>query len=256
MSETPNAPRGKRDDGPGPRRGSVPEQEVLVNETALSSAGELEPDVEQIHRPIFREPADPEEGREPAPWWLWAVAAFALFWGGWYLGRHGGTFGDDPHVAFRQTTEYVRDEAAGQEAEAITDPIAAGQAIYARQCQSCHQASGTGVPGAFPPLVGSEWVTGSPETVARILLNGLQGPITVAGETYNGAMPPWRDALSDAEIAAVGTYIRQWEANRASPISPELVAQLRTATADRSSVPWTADELRQAESLPPATKEP
>ena len=214
--------------------------------------GELESDVERIHRPIFREPADPEEGREPAPWWLWITAALSLFWGGWYVGEHGGSFGLATHVAFGDPTEFVAEESEEQRLAALADPVAAGQGIYARQCQACHQADGQGMAGAFPPLLDSEWVTGSPETLARILLNGMQGPITVQGQTYNGLMPAWRDALSDAEIAAVATFIRQWETNEAPPVDPGLVAELRAATADRGAVPWTADELLSVEDLAPA----
>ncbi|MGE0158662.1 MAG: cytochrome c [Gemmatimonadales bacterium] len=207
--------------------------------------GTIEPDVERIHRPIFREPPDPEEGREPAPWWLWIASAIVLFWGGWYLGRYGGTFGTATHVAFGEPSELAREEAAEAEAAALADPVAAGENIYARQCQPCHQTTGDGMPGAFPPLRGSEWVTGEPEIVARILLGGLQGPISVAGRTFDGVMPAWRDVLSDAEIAAVATYIRQWTPNDAPPVDPAIVAGVREETAERGATPWSVDELRE-----------
>lgn len=222
-------------------------------ETPAPEEGELEPDVERIHRPLYREPADPEEGREPVPWWLWATGALALFWGGWYLGYHGGSFGDATHAAFRNTTEFVREEAREQQAEAIEDPVEAGQRIYVSRCQACHQADGMGTPGVFPPLIGAEWVTESPETLVRIVLNGLQGPITVSGDTYNGLMPGWGDVLSDPEVAAVATFVRQWDANDASAVSPELSAALREASADRGGAPWTVEELMQAEEVIPDT---
>jgi mono/diheme cytochrome c family protein len=142
------------------------------------------------------------------------------------------------------------EQKAREEDDAVrTDPVCAGQMLYERRCQTCHQASGQGVPGVFPPLIGSEWETGQPETPVRIVLNGLQGPIEVAGSTYNGFMPAWRDQLSDSEIAAVVTFIRQWNTNDAGPVPPELVAQLRAATAARPG-PWTAEELRVLESGP------
>ncbi len=209
--------------------------------------GALEQDVERIHRAILREPPDPDEGREPAPWWLWIASAVALFWGGWYLGEHGGTFGPATHVAFSEPAADVASGAADAASEALSDPVAAGERLYARQCQACHQATGEGMPGTFPPLRGSEWVTGSPETVARILLGGLQGPITVAGQTFDGVMPAWRDMLSDAEIAAVATYVRQWAPNSAPPVDPQIVAALRAESAERGPTPWTADELRTVE---------
>jgi mono/diheme cytochrome c family protein len=133
-----------------------------------------------------------------------------------------------------------------QSAAAIADPIAAGERIYANNCASCHQASGQGIPGAFPPVVPSEWVTGAPETLTRILLHGLQGPIEVAGQVYNGAMPAWKDLLKDEEIAAVATYLRQLGANSAPAVSVEEVSTLRARHSDRTTM-WTADELMQVE---------
>jgi mono/diheme cytochrome c family protein len=213
-----------------------------TSQTPDEPPSDLEPDVERLHRPIAREPRDPLEGREPAPWWLWAVAVLAIFWGGWYLGRFGDSFGTATHVALAR-----RDvTASGGAATAVIDPVQAGRQIFAQRCQPCHQPDGKGLPGTFPPLVGSEWVTGPPETVVRILLNGLQGPVQVAGQTYNGAMPAWRDQLSNPEIAAAATYIRQWKPNSAPPVDSTLVAKIRSATAQRGR-PWTAEELRAAQ---------
>lgn len=206
--------------------------------------GDLEPDVERLHRAIAREPRDPQEGREPTPWWLWAGAVVAIFWGGWYLGRYGGTFDTATHVALGSREPAVASEAAQKQVTAAVDPAQAGRQIFLARCQACHQADGKGLPGVFPPLVGSEWVTGSPETVVHILLDGLQGPIQVAGQTFNGLMPAWRGQLSDQEIAGVATYIRQWKPNAASPVDSALVAARRAATAQRSQ-PWTAEELRR-----------
>jgi mono/diheme cytochrome c family protein len=206
---------------------------------------DLQPDVERLHRAVRREPRDPVEGREPAPWFFVAAVALALFWGGWYLGRYGGEFGTATHVAFAARQPGIAASASAQAAAAIDDPVAAGRRVYEKQCTACHQATGRGVPGAFPPVVGSEWVTGAPETVARILLFGLQGPVQVAGATYNGAMPAWKDVLKDGEIAAVATYLRQWAPNAAPAVTAEQVAALRAAHADRSAA-WTAAELERA----------
>jgi mono/diheme cytochrome c family protein len=216
-----------------------------VGDGGVPEAGgvDLQPDVERIHRAIRREPRDPVEGREPAPWFFTAAVALALFWGGWYLGRYGGEFDTTTHVAFATRQPGIAAAAAGQAAAAVSDPVAAGKAVYEKNCQVCHQAAGQGVPGAFPPLVGSEWVTGSPETLVRIVLHGLQGPIEVAGATYNGAMPAWQDVLRDEDIAAVATYIRQLEANEAPAVPPTDVTTQRQADAARTT-PWTAAELR------------
>jgi mono/diheme cytochrome c family protein len=230
----------------GPTVGSAGAQRA---EAALQA--DFDPDVERLHRPLYREPREPLEGREPAPWWLWAAIAAALFWGGWYLGRHGGTFSTATQLEF----PFGAGSGAAQAKPPptpIADPVAAGQNIYAQRCQACHQADGRGKPNLFPPLIDSEWVVGPEETAIRILLNGMQGPVEVAGSTFQGVMPPWRDQLSDAEIAAVITFIRQWEANDAGPVAAEKVAGLRPEGVSREK-PWTAEELKALEGAAPST---
>lgn len=137
---------------------------------------------------------------------------------------------------------------AAREAAAHAAPRAAqppnGRQIFSTTCASCHQASGEGVEGTYPPLAGSEWATGGEERVVRILLHGLSGPVEVAGETYSGAMPPWGGTLNDAQIAAVTTYVRSSWGNKAPAIAPATVARVRAATAARKT-PWTAAELAQ-----------
>jgi mono/diheme cytochrome c family protein len=208
--------------------------------------GPVEPDVEQLHRAIFRESRDPHEGREPVPWWMWTASVLAIFWGGWYLGRYGGTFDARAHTGFPGPGVPAAGAAASQARAATADPIRAGQGVYTKSCQACHQADGTGLTGAFPPLRGSEWETGAPEQMIRIIMDGLQGPVTVAGKTFSGVMPAWRDQLSNAEIAAVATYVRQWKPNNAPPVDTTLVVQVRAATAGHAGKPWTAGELQGA----------
>ena len=75
------------------------------------------------------------------------------------------------------------------------------------------------------------------------MLDGIQGPITVKGMGFNGAMPPWRELLKDEEIAAVLTYVRgnqNW-GNSAPPVTPEQVKAIRDKVAARTA--WLPDEL-------------
>lgn len=206
---------------------------------------DLASDVERIHRPLMREPREPEEGREAAPWWVVTTVVLALFWGGFYLGRFGGDFRLGVHQAFPAPDLQVAREVRESELQAELDPIAHGESIYDRLCRSCHQPDGRGVPGAFPPLVGSEWVTGDPRLLVNIVLHGLMGPIEVAGSTFDGAMPAWGAQLDDEEVAAVASFVRQWQANEAPPIEEALVRELRAAHADRAQ-PWTGEALRAA----------
>jgi mono/diheme cytochrome c family protein len=125
---------------------------------------------------------------------------------------------------------------------AAREQLPDGKQVYATTCAACHQATGEGVAGVFPPLVGSEWVPGDEGKLARIILHGITGPIEVAGETYNGMMPPWGGTMKDADIAAVITYVRSAWGNKASPITAAKVASIRAANASRTT-PWTAAEL-------------
>ena len=113
---------------------------------------------------------------------------------------------------------------------------------YATVCAACHQATGLGVEGAFPPLAGSEWVTGRPDVPIAIVLHGLQGPITVKGKAYNSAMMAWANVLSDEDIAATLTYARSQWGNRAAPVTVAQVRAVRARTASRTT-PWTVAEL-------------
>jgi mono/diheme cytochrome c family protein len=118
-----------------------------------------------------------------------------------------------------------------------------GAAIYAR-CATCHQPTGLGTPGTFPPLAGSEIANGPAEIPIRILLKGLQGPVTVHGVTYNGVMPQYGVGIemSDIEVATVLTWVRTQWGNAASAVTPEQVATERAATKDKVGA-WTAEEL-------------
>ena len=220
-----------------------------------AAGGGLQSDVERLHRAALREQRDPLEGSERMPWWFVATIVLALFWGGWYLGRYGGEFSTATHIALRGGRQAgIAEAAAGAMAAAVANPVQQGERLYLNNCQGCHQQNGRGVPGAFPPLVGSEWVTGRPETLVRILLFGLRGPVPVSGTTYDGAMPPWKDVLKDEEIAAVATYLRQWSPNAAPAIGTAEVAALRAAHATRAEA-WTVAELRAAEGPRPSPGE-
>ncbi len=121
--------------------------------------------------------------------------------------------------------------------------MAAGQEGYAI-CQTCHQADGQGLPGTYPPLSGSEYVSGPAEKVIAIVLHGLNGPITVKGQTYDNVMAPW-GALPDDQIAATITYVRNSFGNKASAVTAADVAAVRAATASRTTA-WTIAELDAA----------
>ena len=94
-----------------------------------------------------------------------------------------------------------------------------GAKVYQTNCSSCHQATGAGIEGTFPPLAGNAVVTGDPAKLIHIVKYGLTGKIDVAGHSYNGMMPDWAKTISDADTAAALTYIRSSWGNKASAIS-------------------------------------
>ena len=190
-------------------------------------------DIFRIHQGLLeRERAEPQDGFEPTPWWVWAASVVVIFAMGFYLGRYGGSFTADPHELYR---------AAGPAGAAPTIPAASGEMVYSAICTPCHQEGGVGLEGRYPPLAGSEWVHKGASVPVRIVLNGLAGPISVKGKTIQSEMPAIGLQLSDAEIAAVLTYVRSAWGNQAGAVDEALVKRLRAETAGRGA--WTAEAL-------------
>ena len=102
-----------------------------------------------------------------------------------------------------------------------------GKLVYDRYCATCHQGNGKGDENRFPPLLGSEWVTGDKERLIKVVLEGLQGPIQVSGKTYNNLMPGF-GYLSDQQLSVILTYVRDRFGSGADPISEEDVKQFRS----------------------------
>ena len=125
--------------------------------------------------------------------------------------------------------------------KASDEQMKRGAAVYARTCIACHQPTGLGLPPVFPPLANAPIVAGNPELPVKFILQGLMGPITVNGMTYNSMMPPVA-GVSDADIADVLTYVRQSFGNKANAVTADQVKAIRAATAGRTTM-WTTAEL-------------
>jgi len=113
---------------------------------------------------------------------------------------------EDAPAAQAQAPEPAADEVAAQ---APADPSfdrALGTQVFAANCAACHQLSGAGLPGVFPPLAGHAAdlyrADGGRDYLISVMLYGLQGQIAVSGTNYNGLMPAWAH-LGDEQIAAV-----------------------------------------------------
>lgn len=151
------------------------------------------------------------------------------------------------HLNGRAVQEAAPETIATTLTGADRDLFIAGQEIYNREgyCGTCHQPDGNGLSASgFPPLAGTRWVLEDEERLIKLTLHGLMGPIEVLGQQYPGQVPmtPFEGLLSDEEVAAVLTYVRNAFGNDASPISPEQVEAVRAATADKTGF-YTPEEL-------------
>ncbi len=187
----------------------------------------------EIHTQQERENPEPEEGENPMPWFGILLTASLLGFGIVYIARttldNPPTWGDNRTVADLQGP-----------APAAADAAVDGAAVFTARCAACHQGTGMGLPGVFPPLAGSEWVTGKEHTLAAIVLHGINGKLTVKGNTYNGAMPAFKDQLQDAEVAALLTHLRSNWGNQAPAVTTETVAQTRQDTSGQAE-PYDGD---------------
>ena len=117
-----------------------------------------------------------------------------------------------------------------------------GAVTFAANCASCHGGDGSGMSGVFPPLNGSSIVMGDAQVLAKIVLHGLQGPISVGGTHYNGFMPAFENTLGDAQIAAAISYARSMPNNGAGAVAADVVRNTRQQTASHAQA-WSTNEL-------------
>lgn len=132
---------------------------------------------------------------------------------------------------------------------AVKEHYIAGKSLYESVCAGCHGINGEGIFRIAPPLVNSEWVTGSKDRLILLVLNGMKGPVIVNGKLYKEpevqeVMPGFKDnpELTDKKLANILTYIRNAWNNEADPVTPSTVKDLREKSIDRRE-PYTAKEL-------------
>lgn len=186
-----------------------------------------------------RENADPDEGVRPLPWFLVMFLGAMAMWGAFYI--YSTPSGVNSAYGDQRTVATLRPPLQVAGAVAKVD----GKQIFGTKCAACHQATGQGVAGVFPPLAASEWVLGDEKVLSHILLHGINGEIEVKGVSYKGAMPAWK-AMSDEELAAVMSYIRSDWGNKAPPISADIVKAQREATKARTEPYKGGQELKAA----------
>ncbi|MSP54622.1 MAG: c-type cytochrome [Myxococcales bacterium] len=101
-----------------------------------------------------------------------------------------------------------------------------GKEVYDSKCAACHQATGLGLAGTFPPLAGDPVANGDVTEHITIILKGLSGK-EINGVSYAVPMQAWASLLNDQEVASVVTYERASWGNSGGPAEPAQVAALR-----------------------------
>jgi mono/diheme cytochrome c family protein len=206
------------------------------NHSHLEQSGASDESLQQVHARLQAQKPEKKEGNPRFPLVLLGIMCAAIFFGSIYLAHYSSRF--DPLI-YNENQKPVKQAAGGP----VITPAMLGKRVFTANCVTCHQATGTGVPGVYPPLAGSEWVVDPQHEkhIIAIVLHGLNGPITVKGNTYNNAMTPFGGILRDDQIANVLTYIRSEWGNNAPAITAEQVAAVRAQLGARG--PFTVQEL-------------
>jgi mono/diheme cytochrome c family protein len=180
---------------------------------------------------------EPVAERWTVPIWLIVVFGLLFYWGQVFLAENAGGFSRDVYSPYHSDEQVAMANPQDPEAKRRAE----GLRIFTATCSACHQASGLGVSGQFPPLSGSEWVQApGANRIAHIVLYGVTGPITVKGQQFNNTMLAWGGTYNDDQIAAVLTYIRsQWD-NKAPPVTADVV---KAARAENHNGYESSDEL-------------
>jgi mono/diheme cytochrome c family protein len=202
-------------------------------------------DLDRMHAAVKREKQDLQAKNDPAPMIVIFLGILVAVIAGSQLGANTGSYD------FETSNPYAFQAGAdprpgGGGAGAALDPFQTamkkGANAYAT-CGGCHQGSGMGIAGQYPPLAGSEWVLGGTERLVRVVQHGLIGEIQVKGQTYNfaGGMQPFGAAMSAQDLANVLTYIRNSWGNEATMVTKEMVEQIRKT--EKRDKQWTMPEL-------------
>lgn len=181
-------------------------------------------------KPVEETGDEPTVARTSMPVLLIALLVGLLYWGNMFIVEHGGELDARVQGPYRNFKEIGDLQPKSEEQEIFSR----GSRVYNKPtCVACHQSDGNGSAALnAPPLAGSEWVLEKdPSRIIRIVLHGLNGPITVGGKPYGAiAMVPWKDLLTDQEIADVLSFVRNSWSNKAPPVKPDQVKKIREET--------------------------
>ncbi len=124
--------------------------------------------------------------------------------------------------------------------------IDTGKRLFATICAACPQPNGLGLPARFPPLAGSDFLNADKHRAIKVVVNGLQGEITVNGQQFNNSMPKF--PLSDDDIASALTYVYNSFGNSGKDVTPQEVSTVR---AERDASPGQIQAAKAPEEKSP-----
>ena len=189
--------------------------------------------------------------RHARPAWMLALGCAAVM--------ASGTAPAQQPSASASAPQVHQAEVAG--ATVTPAQIKAGEQVFQTVCLACHQADGKGIPGAFPPLAGSDFLMGDKGRAVGVVVNGLQGEVVVNGAKFNSVMPAMVQ-LSDQEIADALTYALNSWGNSGGAVATSLVSAERARSAQTpkkadspTQHPTTVSELKYQGAPSPAGAE-
>ncbi len=177
--------------------------------------------------------AEPTATRSTVPMWIFSLTLVLIFLGAVYFDHHGGWFDAKVYGPYSSAEELD----SYQPKSGAAALLAQGRKTYETVCGICHGTDGLGKPGQFPPLAGSEWVNEKDfKRLAQIPLDGLNGTVHVKGQEWNASMAAMGAALSDADLAAVLTYIRSSWGNNVSAVTADDLKAVRAGVAGKPAI--------------------
>jgi mono/diheme cytochrome c family protein len=184
--------------------------------------------------------AEPASGGSSLLMGMILLTFVLMYLGAVYFDRHSGWFSRQVYSPYGSTEQL----AAAQPKSGAAAAAAQGKRVYDTVCGICHGTDGMGKPGQAPALAGSEWVnTKGFHRLAMIPLAGLNGPMQAGGKDWSMAMAPMGAALSDADLAAVLTYIRNSWGNQAGAVTGEDIKPIRASLGARPQ-PLSGEQLK------------
>ena len=204
-----------------PQAGGTQHLSAAAPVAAASSSRQVVPEVG----------GEPTASRAAVPVLFIALLGAMVFFADMFIVEHGGQLDAKVYQPYKNMDEV----ALLNPVDPIVAQLNKGRIVYTTACSACHQPDGGGSTSVnAPPLAGSEWVLANdPSRIARIVLHGLAGPIEVKGKAYGlGVMLPFKDVLSDEQIALALSFVRNSWGNKAPAVEAEQVKKARAETKD------------------------